>query len=350
MTTSAASRLLRPGPRAVGLWLAGVALMIALMVVVGGLTRLTGSGLSIMEWDPILGALPPMNDAEWQRVFHLYQHIAQYRSEHQGMSLADFKGIFWWEWTHRLLGRLIGVVFFVPFVWFAWRGAISRARIPRMIVLFLLGGLQGFVGWWMVESGFEDRVSVSQYRLAIHLGVALILFVAILWTAFEYLRPASTGARAAPQTKWALGFAGLVYVQMLLGSLVAGLHAGLVYNTWPSMDGRFAPEGAFALTPWYLNVFENAGTVQFDHRMIAYVVFAAACALWYLSRRTAYARLSANLVLAAVVLQILLGILTLINLVPVPLAAAHQAMAVVLLSAALWHAYALRSAIRGDTA
>ncbi|HEY1630961.1 MAG TPA: COX15/CtaA family protein [Rhizomicrobium sp.] len=352
MTTSIQSRMLDPGPRAVGLWLLGVALMIALMVVVGGLTRLTGSGLSIMEWDPILGALPPLGDAEWQRVFHLYQHIAQYGREHHGMSLAQFKGIFWWEWTHRLLGRLIGVVFLVPFLWFAWRGAIKRPQIPRMIVLFLLGGLQGFVGWWMVESGFEDRVSVSQYRLAIHLGVALILFVAILWTAFEYLRPTPTGARPAPQAKWAQAFAGLVYVQMLLGSLVAGLHAGLVYNTWPSMDGAFAPEGFLALKPWFLNVFENAGAAQFDHRMVAYAVFVAACALWVLSRQTGRARASAGLLLAAVGLQILLGILTLIDQVPIPLAAAHQAMAVVLLSAALWHAYRLRSAagVEGNTA
>lgn len=351
------SRFLHPGPRAVGLWLVGVAVMIAAMVVVGGLTRLTGSGLSIMEWDPIVGALPPLNDGQWQRVFHLYQHIAQYTREHQGMSLADFKSIFWWEWTHRLLGRLIGVVFFVPFVWFAWRGAISRARIPRMVVLFLLGGLQGFVGWWMVESGFEDRVSVSQYRLAIHLGVALILFVAILWTAFEYLRPKSANmalanARPAPRANWALAFVGLVYVQMLLGSLVAGLHAGLVYNTWPDMDGTFLPTGVMFLRPWFVNFFENSALVQFDHRMIAYAVAVYAFALWFWSRHEPRARASASLVLGLTALQIVLGILTLLNQVPTTLAAAHQATAVALLGAALWHAYALRSAVRveGNTA
>lgn len=340
------SRYWNPGPRAVGLWLVGVAVMIALMVVVGGLTRLTGSGLSIMEWDPIVGALPPMSDAEWNRVFHLYQHIAQYTREHQGMSLADFKGIFWWEWTHRLLGRLIGVVFFVPFVWFAWRGAIARAQVPRMIVLFLLGGLQGFVGWWMVASGFEDRVSVSQYRLAIHLGVALILFAAILWTAFEYLRPKPANARPAPFANWGLAFAGLIYVQMLLGAIVAGLHAGLVYNTWPDMDGMFIPYGVMFWKPWYLNFFENAALAQFDHRMVAYTVLIAAFALYLRGRRAKLdgaARSSAEYMLAIVGVQIVLGVLTLLNQVPTALAAAHQATAVALLAAALWHAYALRS-------
>src|SRR6201996_2002345 len=174
--------------RAVGIWLLAVAAIIAGMVVIGGLTRLTGSGLSITEWDPIMGVIPPLSDATWQDAFHKYQQIPQYTRENAGMTLDGFKGIFWWEWTHRLLGRLLGVVFFVPFVWFAWRGAITRKEIPRMVVLFLLGGLQGFIGWWMVESGLEVRVSVSQYRLAIHLGTALILFGAILWTALEYLR------------------------------------------------------------------------------------------------------------------------------------------------------------------
>ncbi|MGH6870793.1 MAG: COX15/CtaA family protein [Rhizomicrobium sp.] len=342
---NASARFLKPGPRAVGIWLLVVALMIAAMVVVGGLTRLTGSGLSIMEWDPIVGALPPLSDAEWQRVFHLYRQIPQYTHENAGMTLAAFKGIFWWEWTHRLLGRLIGVVFFVPFVWFAWRGAIARARIPRMIVLFLLGGLQGFVGWWMVESGFEDRVSVSQYRLAIHLGVALILFAAILWTALDYLRPKPAAARPAPFANSALGFAGLVYVQMLLGSLVAGLHAGLIYNTWPDMDGMFIPHDVMFFKPWFVNFFDNAALAQFDHRMVAYLVLIAAFALWLRGRRAhlaGAARTSADAVLAAVGLQIVLGILALLYQVPIPLAAAHQGMAVALFSAALWHAYEVR--------
>ena len=215
--------------RAVGWWLLVIALMIAGMVVVGGLTRLTGSGLSITEWDPVMGAIPPLSQADWLDAFHKYQRIPQYLHEHQGMTLAQFQFIYWWEWTHRLLGRLIGFVFLLPFLLFAWTGAITRSDIPRMLVLFALGGLQGFVGWWMVESGLETRVSVSQYRLAIHLGVALLLFGAILWTALEYLRPPTVRVRGEglrASTQQALAFPILIYVQMLLGALVAGLHAG----------------------------------------------------------------------------------------------------------------------------
>ncbi|MGN6517682.1 MAG: COX15/CtaA family protein [Rhizomicrobium sp.] len=331
--------------RAVGIWLLAVAAIIACMVVVGGLTRLTGSGLSITEWDPIVGAIPPLNHAEWMDAFHKYQQIPQYTRENAGMTLEGFKGIFWWEWSHRLLGRLIGVVFFVPFLWFAWRGAITRKEIPRMIVLFLLGGLQGFVGWWMVESGLEVRVSVSQYRLAIHLGVALILFGAILWTALEYLRPKIVEARAS-YSGWGLAFAGLVYFQMLLGAIVAGLHAGLIYNTWPSMDGRLAPEDAFFFSPWWTNFTENAGLAQFDHRMIAYLVGIGAFALWLRGRRArlaGLARTSGDVVLGITGLQIILGILTLLNQVPEALAATHQLTAVALLASALWHAYELRN-------
>jgi cytochrome c oxidase assembly protein subunit 15 len=344
MTILTTNTWMNPGRRAVALWLFAVAALIAAMALVGGLTRLTGSGLSITQWDPIVGAIPPLSTADWMDAFHKYQQIPQYIHEHQGMTLDAFKGIFWWEWTHRFLGRLIAVAFFVPFVWFAWRGAIARAQFPRMIVLFLLGGLQGFVGWWMVESGLETRISVSQYRLAIHLGTALVLFAALLWTALEYLRP-RPAARAARPVKWALAFAGLVYVQMLLGSLVAGLHAGLIYNTWPSMDGRFFPENPWFYKPWYLNVFENAGLAQFDHRMGAYLVVVAAVALWLRgrwARLTGAARNSADLVLAIVGLQVLLGIATLVNQVPIALAAAHQATALALLGAALWHAYELR--------
>ena len=364
-----------PGRRAVGIWLLVIALMIAAMVTIGGLTRLTGSGLSITEWDPIMGAIPPLNAHDWQDAFAKYQKIPQYIHENQGMSLDAFKGIFWWEWTHRLLGRLIGVVFFVPFVFFAWRGAIGREDIPRMVVLFLLGALQGFVGWWMVESGLEVRVSVSQYRLALHLGVALILLLAILWTALEYLRdfppPERGRTRAdgeqvgvAQQTyeqdpspdrfaihpslsKGGMIFVALVYAQMLLGALVAGLHAGLIYNTWPSMDGRAFPEGAFSGAPWWRNFFENPGLAQFDHRIGAYVVGLSALALWIGGRRariSGWARTTGNLVLAIVIVQIALGIATLLNQAPLVLSALHQATAVALLSAALWHAYELRNA------
>lgn len=333
------------GRRAVGFWLLAVAALIAAMVLVGGLTRLTGSGLSITEWHPVTGAIPPLSDRAWEAEFAQYKHIPQYTLENRGMTLSAFKTIYWWEWSHRLLGRLIGVIFLVPFLWFAWRGAIPRSGYRRMIVLFLLGGFQGLVGWWMVMSGLEVRVSVSQYRLAIHLGVALILFAAILWTAFEYLRPKSPppgGEVEAPKVLRVGGllFAALVYLQMLLGALVAGLHAGLIYNTWPSMDGRAFPEGAFFNRPWWINFFENPGLVQFDHRIGAYLIAAGAVVLFFAAGKFDGARkISAHTVLGVTLLQIALGILTLLNQVPVALAALHQIAAVALFSAALWHAY-----------
>jgi cytochrome c oxidase assembly protein subunit 15 len=326
--------------RAVGIWLLAVAAVILAMITVGGLTRLTGSGLSITEWKPIMGALPPLNDAQWADAFAKYRRIPQYILENRGMTLAGFKGIFWWEWTHRLLGRLLGVVFFVPFLWFAWVGAIRRSDWPRMLLLFLLGGLQGFIGWWMVTSGLETRVSVSQYRLAIHLGTALLLLVAILWIALEYLRGGPEGKGHA---KRGYAFAALVYVQMLLGALVAGLHAGLVYNTWPDMNGRAFPESPFFSSPWWINFFENDGLAQFDHRIGAYIVAGMAAYIYAKGvRLTGAAKSSAKLVAVLTTVQVGLGIVTLLLVVPEHLAAAHQVTAALLLSAAVWHAFELR--------
>jgi cytochrome c oxidase assembly protein subunit 15 len=331
--------------RAVAFWLFAMAAIILGMVVVGGLTRITGSGLSITQWDPIVGAIPPLTDAQWHDAFAKYQRIPQYIHENAGMTLEGFKGIFWWEWAHRLLGRLLGVIFLVPFIWFAWTGAIRRAEWPRMIVLFLLGGLQGFVGWWMVESGLETRLSVSQYRLAIHLGVALILLVAIVWIALEYLRLPQAPSRTARWPRGPIAVAALIYLQMLLGALVAGLHAGLIYNTWPSMDGRLAPEDGFAQSPWWRNVFENPGTAQFDHRIGAYVVALSVFALWWRARGklTGPARRSGNALLHLTLFQIALGIATLLLQAPEFLAAAHQLTAALLLCTAVWHTFEMRT-------
>jgi heme a synthase len=348
-----------PARRAVGLWLVCVALLVAAMVTLGGLTRLTGSGLSITEWKPVTGVIPPLTEQAWQAEFANYQKIPQYRYENRGMGLAQFQSIYWWEWAHRLLGRLVGAVFLLPFFVFAAMGAIPRREWPRMILLFGLGGLQGVVGWWMVQSGLETRVSVSQYRLAIHLGVAIILLGALLWTALEYLRdrfpPPLAGEvprPAAPRAQrserggggklLAFVLVGLVYLQMLMGALVAGLHAGLIYNTWPSMNGRFGPEDAFVLRPWWRNFFENPGLAQFDHRMLAYVVAAASAAFWLAIRRTkvdGHVRASSNALIAAVLVQIALGIATLLNQAPLLLAALHQATAVAVFAAALWNAF-----------
>ena len=315
-----------------------------------------------------------MTEADWLDAFHKYQLIPQFRLENAAMTLAGFKAIFWWEWTHRLLGRLIGFAFIVPFAWFAWMGAIRRAQWPRMLLLFALGAFQGFIGWWMVTSGLETRVSVSQYRLAIHLGVAVILLGAILWTALEYLREIPSppsggegkGEGAIPiaqhpltptlspnggegvRRAWlALGFVGLVYLQMLLGALVAGLHAGLIYNTWPSMDGRLFPEHPFFASPWWINFFENPGLVQFDHRIGAYLVTVAAVALWWRGRGlSGFAKRSANALLHVTFLQAALGIATLLLQVPIWLAALHQVTAALLFCTAVWHACELRYAAK----
>lgn len=326
--------------KAVGVWLLAIAVIILAMVTIGGLTRITGSGLSITEWDPIMGAIPPLNDAQWADAFAKYQKIPQYILENRGMSLEAFKGIFWWEWTHRFLGRFLGVAFFVPFLWFAWKGAIRKSDWPRMLLLFVLGGLQGFIGWWMVQSGLETRVSVSQYRLAIHLGAALLLLIAILWIALEYLRDLKSTSKPAGRT---IGFVALIYVQMLLGALVAGLHAGLIYNTWPDMNGRVFPEDPFFSQPWWINFFENPGLAQFDHRIGAYIV--AGFAAWIFAggmRFGGYVKKSAKLVAAITAFQIGLGIFTLLLQAPEELAALHQVTAAALLCAAVWHAYEMR--------
>ncbi|HEY1708415.1 MAG TPA: COX15/CtaA family protein [Rhizomicrobium sp.] len=337
-----------PGRTAVGVWLLVVAAMVIAMVVVGGLTRLTGSGLSITEWDPILGAIPPLSDSVWQDAFHKYQQIPQYSDLNAGMTLDGFKAIYWWEWTHRLLGRTIGLVFFVPFVWFAWTGAIARKEWPRMIVLFGLGGLQGAVGWWMVESGLEVRDSVSQYRLAIHLGVAVLLLGALLWTALEYLR--STDARGTKPVSvtlraWSVALVGLIYVQMLLGALVAGLHAGLIYNNWPMMGWHWLPEGPFFNTPWWINFFENPGLAQFDHRMVAYAVLLIALPLAWRIRQLQPAKRAvdaAGFVFVLTITQVLLGIVTLRTHVYIPVAMLHQLTAALLFCSAVWLAFELR--------
>jgi heme a synthase len=326
--------------RAVGLWLLLIAAIIMGMVTIGGLTRITGSGLSITEWDPLMGAIPPLNDDQWADAFAKYQRIPQYLIENRGMDLDGFKDIFWWEWTHRFLGRLLGVLFLVPFLWFAWKGAIRKSELPRFVVLFLLGGFQGLIGWWMVESGLETRVSVSQYRLAIHLGAAIFLLGAILWIALEYLRNLKN-PRQVPRR--ALGLAALIYAQMLLGALVAGLHAGLLYNTWPDMDGRVFPEGALSIQPWWLNPFENPGLAQFDHRIGAYIVAGFVVYVYAKGiKLSGLAKRSAKLVASITAFQVGLGIVMLLMQAPEGLAAFHQVIAALLFCTAIWHAYELR--------
>src|SRR5277367_6034653 len=274
---SAMTQLAETQARAIRLWLYAVAALVLAMVLVGGATRLTESGLSITEWQPVMGTLPPLGDAQWQSEFEKYQAIPQYRALNAGMSLDAFKTIYWWEWTHRLIGRVIGAVFLLPFLWFLWRGAIGPGLRGRLWFIFGLGALQGAVGWWMVASGLADRVEVSQYRLATHLLLACIIYAALLWTAqrFDERPEALTPARVRAG---AIGLLVLVLAQIYLGALVAGLRAGYVYNTWPLIDGAVLPPPSrlFFDVPLWRNFFENVLTVQFDHRMLAYTIWVVA--------------------------------------------------------------------------
>ena len=309
-------------------WLGLIAAMIFAMVVVGGATRLTGSGLSITEWKPIVGTIPPLNTADWQDAFEKYKLSSQYKLQNQGISLADFQFIFWWEWAHRLLGRLVGFVFAVPFLWFAVRRQLPSGLWSKLLVLFLLGGAQGALGWYMVASGLVDRVSVSQYRLAAHLTLASFLFAAVLWTMFS-LKTIVSGRNSLI----ALVLPFLILLQIAAGAFVAGLDAGQGYNTWPLMDGQIVPQGLGAMNPSWINLFENAMTVQFDHRLLAYSILALAIFHFWRVRSS-----SSALLVIAIFAQASLGVFTLLWHVPLALALMHQAGAMVVLLAAVWNA------------
>jgi cytochrome c oxidase assembly protein subunit 15 len=327
----------RQSRRLVAIWLFTVAAMIMVMIVLGGATRLTGSGLSIMEWAPIMGALPPTSNAEWHRLFGLYQKIPQYALVNEGFGLSGFKHIFWLEWTHRLWGRLIGLVFLVPMLWLWATARIERHLLPRLGVLFLLGGLQGAVGWFMVASGFlPDTTAVSPYRLVIHLMLALILYAAIVWTALSALHPLRRPPAVAPLVR-GLAFAGLAMVSLtiLAGGFTAGLHAGLTYNTFPLMDGRLVPAGYATLHPFIRNLTENVAAVQFDHRLLATMTLILVTVLAARGWRSGLPRPLAACLAVAVLCQYLLGVTTLLLVVPVPVAVMHQSGAVLLLTVML---------------
>lgn len=325
--------------RAIAGWLYVVAALVLLMVIVGGSTRLTNSGLSIVEWKPVTGAIPPLSEAAWQAEFDKYKTIPQFQQLNKDMDLGGFKFIYLWEWGHRLLGRLVGAVFFLPFVVFLARGWVEPRLKPRLWGLFALGGAQGAVGWWMVTSGFVDRVHVSQYRLATHLTFACAILIGLLWTA-RGLKPRATVARGVLSRAHLI--VALVLAQIFLGGLVAGLHAGLVHNTWPLMGEGLVPPLAdlTALTPLWRNFFENETTVQFVHRLGAYLVMAATAWHAFASRGTEAGR-GAVLVMMLAWGQAVLGIATLLAFVPLHLALAHQALAVIVLWAASLHAAGL---------
>jgi len=350
----------RGSRRVVAAWLLTVCAMLGVMIVLGGTTRLTGSGLSIMEWAPISGIIPPLDEGEWHRLFAEYKTIPQYHLLHEGFGLAGFKQIFWLEWTHRLWGRLIGLAFFGPLVWLWLTGRIERRLRPRLAVLFALGALQGVVGWVMVASGFfPDSTAVSPYRLVVHLSLALILYGAILWTAMTLLRPRGTlpvPGRTLPGDApagladrlirpLAAALTVLVALTIVAGGFVAGTHAGLDYNTFPLMDGRLVPEGYDRLSPWLRNLTENVAAVQFDHRLLATATAVLALVVLAVGLTRAALRPRVIALGTAVGLQYALGVATLLWVVPIPVAAAHQAGAVLLLTAALALLHGVRPAL-----
>jgi cytochrome c oxidase assembly protein subunit 15 len=337
-----------PRRQAIVAWVFTLAAMAAFMVLIGGLTRLTESGLSIVVWQPFTGAIPPLTDSAWDEAFRLYQQSPEYQMLNYGMTLVDFKRIFWVEYVHRLWGRLIGVAFLVPFVVFlikgAFRGEAGRALLARLLAVFALGGVQAVIGWFMVASGLVDRPEVSAYRLALHFAVGLLIFLTLLTIGLRLLhRPLPTPAEAAAahdMRRRAGPLLVLAFITAVAGSFVAGNKAGLTYNTFPLMDGKLIPDGYFLIEPWWRNLFENVAAVQFDHRLLAVLTALAAIAMWIgavsrpLPRK---ARAALHHVGAMALVQPALGIATLIYVVPTPLALAHQAGALALLASIQWY-------------
>lgn len=341
--SSAAPREAR-SQRPVMIWLYVVALMIAAMVLVGGATRLTGSGLSITEWKPVTGIIPPLGAQDWAEAFDKYRQIPQYTQINRGMSLDEFKSIFWWEWGHRFLGRIIGFVFLLPFLYFLFTGRIGRSLVPKLGAIFVLGGVQGALGWFMVASGLVDRVDVSQYRLAAHLTLAIVLFAAVLWVA-EGLRAPRGRAPAPPLKPTAWLLAALLAMQVAVGGFVAGLDAGLAYPTWPLMDGSLVPDGLLLVEPWWRNFFENVLTVQFTHRMLGYAI--AVFAVVHAARSFFVTRSRRALALClAVFVQIGLGVWTILSGVHLHVALVHQAVALLLVALLTSHLRSLHPPVR----
>ena len=326
--------------RGVSIWLLFVAGMVLFMIIVGGLTRLTQSGLSMVEWRPLMGTIPPITEAEWLDVFAKYKAYPEYQKVNKGMSLSEFKPIFYFEYSHRILGRLIGLVFALPAVFFWIKKAFPKAMIPKMLLLFVLGGAQGVIGWWMVKSGLVDRVDVSQYRLAVHLTLACVIFAYALWVArglawhSTHITPPNRLRLFAPLV------ATLVMIQIFMGGLVAGLDAGLASNEWPKMLGEWVPEDISAMTPLWINWFENPISVQFNHRISAYILLLVILIQWWIAKSSnaeAPHKRRTMIIVVLAFIQAVIGILTVLWEVPINTALTHQAFAVVLLAAVVAH-------------
>ncbi|MEK9916733.1 MAG: COX15/CtaA family protein [Betaproteobacteria bacterium] len=329
-------------------WLALVGLMVFCMIIVGGATRLTHSGLSIVEWEPLVGTIPPLDQEDWDEVFDEYKTSPEYQQVNFGMSLDEFKVIFWWEYFHRLLGRLIGLVFFIPLLYFAIRRKINGSLAKRLFGIFVLGGLQGGMGWYMVASGLVDDPRVSQYRLTAHLGIAFLIFGAIVWTALSVMYPSKTNMSQPVRRmfRFAVAINVIIFLMVVSGGFVAGIRAGLAYNTWPLMGNSFIPPDIFILTPGWRNFFENMATVQFDHRIIAYVLALLVPIFWFKVRRRDVSPrtvIATNTLLVLVFIQIVVGISTLLHHVPVTLGVAHQGIGSLVFVTSLWVTHSLIS-------
>ncbi|HEY3935634.1 MAG TPA: COX15/CtaA family protein [Gemmatimonadales bacterium] len=332
--------------RPLGIWLAIWAAMLFVLIQIGGATRLTESGLSITEWQPVSGVIPPLTHADWEEEFARYRQIPQYQAIHADMTLDQFKTIFLWEYTHRLWARLVGVAFLLPLLWFLFRGMVPRDIRGRLWLLLLLLAAQGALGWFMVSSGLSGRIEVSQYRLAAHFAAALLIYGATVWTAAGFLAsPEAKRADVPALRRSAATLTGLAAVTAIAGAFVAGLRGGHVFNTWPLMGGRVVPPGYTMLSPWVRNWFENPGAAQFDHRCLAYLTVCSVVIFWLISRRHALAksqRIAVGCFAAAAVGQVCLGIATLLLIVPVPLGIAHQGGAIILITAGLVATHGLR--------
>ena len=352
----------RGGARgAIRIWLMILFTLVVLMIAVGGLTRLTDSGLSITEWRPFTGAIPPLNAADWQSEFAKYQAIDEFRIQNQWMQLSDFKVIYWWEWGHRQLGRVVGLVWAIGFFWFLLRRQIPTGWTPRLLFIGVLGGMQGAIGWWMVSSGVtagESMTDVASYRLATHLGLAFVILGFITW----YMMMLSRSERDLMQARrgkeaklfgLSTGLLHFAFLQILLGALVAGIDAGRSYTDWPLMGGQFFPASAFVLEPWWRNLFESPGLVQFVHRVVGYALLAFAVLVWLKGRKSAHPKTQSafNIAFGVLCAQIVLGILTVLYAAPVQIAIVHQLLAVFLwvliLRARFLSAYPVTTSIRG---
>ncbi len=323
-------------------WLFVVAFAIFLMIILGGATRLTHSGLSMVDWKPIMGIIPPLSDNDWQQTFSRYQEFPEYQKINKGMTIDEFKSIFYYEYFHRILGRLIGLLFIVPFIFFWFRGAIRKSMTPQMITMFILGGFQGVLGWYMVKSGLVNDPRVSQYRLTAHLISAVIIYSYILWVAFGLIKTVPDKTINKPTKKlfhYSIGMTLLIVFMIISGGFVAGTKAGLAYNTFPLMDGKFIPDGMYTLQPFWLNWFENMTTIQFNHRVIAYLLVLLIPLFAFAVRRlgtSRNSRMAAHLLLTMLIIQVSLGVATLLLFVPVSMAVSHQGGAILLLSIMLY--------------